>query len=133
MIQQNIRSRFWPVILIGITVVQFHPGSHAQNTKRAVRGIIYFSNNTPPNFSDFPVQLLAENQKKIVAETRPTTSGEFFLDDISAGKYVLKITNPDKCTLLYRIDVRTRSIANIRVVMDAACAHTNGTLSDLPK
>ena len=100
---------------------------------RSLRGKIYFSNNTPSNVGDFPVELVTSDQKRRVAKKTLSDSGEFFLADIKPGKYVLKITNPDHCTLLYRVDLRSASITNVRVVMDAECAHTNGKLSDLPK
>jgi hypothetical protein len=105
----------------------------ANEETRNLRGTIYFSNNTPDNLDDFPVELLTVDQKSRVAETTLTKSGHFFLSDIKPKKYVLKITNPDHCTLLYRIDLRSHSLTNIRVVMDAACAHTNGKLDNLPE
>jgi hypothetical protein len=100
---------------------------------RSLRGKIYFSNNTPSNLGDFPVELVTRGQNRRVAETTLSDSGDFVLSDIKPGRYVLKITNPGHCTLLYRVDLRSASITNVRIVMDAECAHTNGKLSDLPK
>jgi len=105
----------------------------AQKPSRSLRGIIYFTNNTPSNLSDFPVELFTTNQKTRVATNTPTERGSFFLDEIKPGKYLLKITNPDHCTLIYKVDLRTQSITNVRIVMDAACAHHDGQVVELPK
>ncbi|HEY6806563.1 MAG TPA: hypothetical protein VI306_23500 [Pyrinomonadaceae bacterium] len=126
----RLQRPFW-LLLVGCILTYGVALSNEET--RNVRGTIYFSNNTPDNLDDFPVELFTGDQKSRVAETTLTKSGNFFLADIKPGKYVLKITNPGQCTLLYRVDLSSRSITNIRVVMDAACAHTNGKLEDLPK
>jgi len=125
-----LQRLFW-LLLVGCILI--YGVALANEKTRNVRGTIYFSNNTPDNLDDFPVELLTADQKSQVAETTLTASGNFFLAGIKPGKYVLKISSPNQCTLLYRIDLRSKSITNIRVVMDAACAHTNGKLEDLPK
>ena len=107
--------------------------SNAQDEKRSMRGKIYFSNNTPNNVDDFPVELLTSDQNSIVVATTLTESGEFYLENLAPGRFVLRITQPGQCFLLYRADLRRRSITNTRIVMDAECAHTNGKLSDLPQ
>jgi hypothetical protein len=113
------------LLVVGVNV-------EAQKQSRSLRGIIYFSNNTPSNLSDFPVELLTTNQKTRIAINTPTDRGIFYLDDIKPGKYLLKITNPDHCTLIYKVDLRKQSITNVRVVMDAACAHHDGKVVELP-
>jgi hypothetical protein len=125
-------SRHRPFWLLLVACVLTCGVALSNEETRNVRGTIYFSNNTPDNLGDFPVELFTVDQKSRVAETTLTKDRHFFLSDIKPEKYVLKITNPDHCTLLYRIDLRSRSLTNIRVVMDAACAHTNGKLVDLP-
>ncbi len=132
--QQTSRTQPLLVLVIAfVMLLSLVNVSKAQSEKRSVRGQIYFSNNTPPNIHDFPIELLISDQKKVVRATTLNESGEFYLEDVESGKYVLRITQPNKCSLLYRIDIQTRSITNIRVVMDAECAHTNGKLTDLPE
>ena len=104
----------------------------ARKQSRPLRGIIYFRNNTPSNLSDFPVELFTANQKTLVVHNTPTERGSFYLDDLKPGKYLLKITNPDHCTLIYKVDLRKQSITNVRIVMDAACAHHDGKIVELP-
>ena len=36
----------------------------AQKPSRSLRGIIYFTNNTPSNLSDFPVELFTTNESR---------------------------------------------------------------------
>ena len=114
------------LLVFGISV-------EAQRQSRSLRGVIYFSNNSPSNLSDFPVELFTTNQKTRVAHNTPTERGAFYLDDLKPGKYLLRITNPDHCTLIYKVDLRTQSITNVRIVMDAACAHHDGKVVELPK
>ena len=98
---------------------------------RSLRGTVYYTNNTPANFDDFPVEVYTRDDKTRVAETTLTGSGDFYFEDLKPGKYLLKLTNPGQCTLTYRVDLRTRSITDVHVVMDAACAHLNGKISAL--
>jgi len=117
------------IFAVLITVVAF---GVAQKQSRSLRGKIYFSNNTPSNLSDFPVELLTRGKKSRMANTTLTEQGDFYLDDLKPGKYLLKITNPDHCTLTYKVDLRQQSIINVRIVMDAACAHHDGKIVELP-
>lgn len=115
------------VAILGLSVTS------ARDTRstRSLRGTVYYTNNTPSNLDDFPVEVYTRDDKTRVAETTLTGSGEFYFDDLKPGRYLLKLTNPGQCTLTYRVDLRSRSITNVRVVMDAACAHLNGKISDL--
>jgi hypothetical protein len=123
-------TRVLLILSIALSFVLITP---AQTETRSLRGTIYFSNNTPPNRSDFPVSVTTSDQKTQIAETTLTEDGNFYLDDLRPGQYLLKIHNLHSCTLLYKVDIRRQSITNIRVVMDAACAHINGKVADLPK
>jgi hypothetical protein len=105
----------------------------ADEPLREVRGTVYYTNNTPPNLDRFPVQLVTTNKKTRVVETTLNKSGQFRLTNIKPGKYLLKVSNLNDCTLLYRIDVRRKSLTNVRIIMDAACAHINHKISDLDK
>ena len=105
----------------------------ADEALREVRGTVYYTNNTPDNLDDFPVQLVTTNQKHRVAETTLDNHGEFRLTNIKPGKYLLKVHNLENCTLIYRIDIRRASLTNVRIIMDAACAHINGKISNLDK
>ena len=105
----------------------------ANTAKREVRGTVYYTNNTPDTLNDFPVELLTTNQKTRVAKTTLNASGQFALSNIKPGKYLLRVHNLQQCALIYRIDVRQQSLLNVRIIMDADCAHNNGKISDLPK
>lgn len=100
---------------------------------RDAGGIIYFTNNTPDDLRSFPVQIVTRNQKKVIASTTPGQHKEFHFRGVAADKYLLKLTWPGHCVLWYRLDLRKESKTQIRVIMDAACAHVNGKISDLPR
>lgn len=97
---------------------------------RTISGIIYFTNNTPHDVDTFPIELLTRDEKKLVKATTPNEH-RFSITDIEPGEYILKITQPKRCTLRYRVDVRAESKTRLRVIMDAACAHDNGAIREL--
>lgn len=101
--------------------------------QRTLSGIIYFTNNTPDDVEQFPVELYSRDQKRRVAHTTPNDKHRFALTDLKPGKYLLKLTWPNQCVLWYRVDLTKESMTNVRVIMDAACAHANGSIQDLPE
>ena len=101
--------------------------------KRTVTGIIYFTNNTPPDVQTFPVEIFTPNRKRVIATTRPDDRHQFEFREISRGKYLLKLTWPNRCVLWYRLDLTKESKTQAKVIMDAACAHFNGTIQNLPE
>jgi len=121
-------SRRWalPIIIIAFTAI----GAGAQ-TQRSAAGTIYFTNNTPPNLRAFPVEILDAHHHR-VSLTQPDEQHRFAFANLQPGRYVLRLTWPKRCVLSYRLDLRTQSSESIRVIMDAACAHANGKLQDLP-
>ena len=102
---------------------------YAQTPRRAA-GIIYFTNNTPENLRSFPVEILKNNKK--VAVTYPDEHYRFALANLKPGKYLLRLTWPKHCVLSYRLDLSKQSMEDIKVIMDAECAHHNGKVRDLP-
>ena len=96
-------------------------------------GIVYFTNNTPPDLDQFPVELFTIDKQKRVAATTLDAHGRFGLTGIKPGEYLVKFTwLPDQCTLWYRADLREASKPSAKVIMDAACGHPH-PLSDLPE
>ena len=100
---------------------------------RTLSGIIYFTNNTPDDVEQFPVELFTRDQKRRVAATKPNEKHRFALTDVSPGKYLLKLTWPNQCVLWYRVDLMNESLTDVRILMDVDCAHSNGSIQDLPK
>jgi len=43
----------------------------------------------------------------------------------------MKVTWPEHCVLWYRVTLTTKSERNVRIIMDADCAHANGKIQDL--
>jgi hypothetical protein len=118
-------------IFLALLLMANGAGVYAQ-ASRNVNGTIYFTNNTPDDVSSFPVEVLARNRRKIVATTRPDEHHRFNFAGVAPGKYLLKLTWPRRCVLWYRLDLSKQSQTEIPIIMDAACAHFNGKIRDLP-
>jgi hypothetical protein len=99
--------------------------------RRSVGGIIYFTNNTPKDLRNFPVEILKGTTKK-VALAYPDEHHRFAFSNLAPGKYLLRLTWPKHCVLSYRLDLSKQSVDLVRVIMDAECAHNNGKIRDLP-
>ncbi|HEV2707382.1 MAG TPA: hypothetical protein VGV59_15810 [Pyrinomonadaceae bacterium] len=106
-------------------------GQAGRQASRTLAGKVYFTNNTPPNRHLFPVELLTYDKWRRVAATKLDRHGGFELTGLRPGRYLLKFTwPPDRCTLLYRVDVRRESKTRLTVIMDAACGD-GGAVQDL--
>ena len=107
----------------------------AQNrARRTLSGMIYFTNDTPPDKHTFPVELFtADRRRRRVKEVRPNRHGGFELKGIRPGQYLLKLTWPRTgCELWYKADLRRESKTDVTIVMDAACSG-GSYVRDLPK
>src|SRR6185503_2195003 len=113
------------VAICGATVIA--------KTRANLSAIIYFTNNTPENVEQFPVELFTRDRKRLVAQTRPNAKHRFMFSDLRRREYLLKLSWPDRCVLWYRIDLTTKSEFDGRIIMDVDCAHANGKTQDLPE
>jgi hypothetical protein len=104
--------------------------SQAEKQRRA-GGIIYFTNNTPEDLRTFPIEILNGANKRL-AITHPDEHFRFAFPDVKPGRYVLRLTWPKRCVLSYRLDLTRQSMEEIKIIMDAECAHHNGEIRDLP-
>lgn len=120
-----MKSLFLTLLLLSVAGVSLSAGLG----KHSLAGKIYFTNNTP-DYETFSVELYSRNQKQQLLTSRPAANGEFKLTGIKPGKYLLKFTWPNRCTLWYRVTVPADSNKRIRVIMDAACAHHDGNIED---
>jgi hypothetical protein len=114
------------LIIIAVTTIS----AYGQTSRRA-SGIIYFTNNTPKNLRTFPVEILKANTKR-VAVTYLDEHSRFAFDNLKPGQYLLRLTWPKHCVLSYRLDLSKQSNDDIKIIMDAACAHDNGKIRELP-
>ena len=121
-------------LVLFIVLLIWPPLASGQANGRASRtlsGMIYFTNNTPRNLDEFPVELLTRDKRRRVARVMASKHGDFELTGIKPGKYLLKFTwPPDICTLLYRVDARAESKTRLTVIMDAACGD-GGSIRDI--
>jgi hypothetical protein len=122
-------------ILLLILLLNATPASDASaqgRARRALSGMIYFTNDTPSDKHTFPVELFTSDRRRRVAATRPNKHGGFELKGLRPGRYILKLTWPRAgCELWYRADLRRESRPNVTIVMDAACSG-GSYVRDLP-
>lgn len=114
------------LIIVGLAALV----TYGQSQRRAA-GIVYFTNNTPPDLRTFPVEILKGTNQKI-AVTNLDEHYRFSFSNLKSGKYLLRLTWPKQCVLSYRLDLSRQSIEKIEVIMDVECAHHNGEIRDLP-
>jgi hypothetical protein len=120
------------LLLIAITMaLQVYEISAAAKHDRTLSSVIYFTNNTPPNVDQFPVELFTRNPKRRVVSTRPNDKSKFRLTGLEARQYLLKVTWPGRCVLWYRVNLTKQSRLDARIIMDVECAHRNGAIQDL--
>jgi hypothetical protein len=100
---------------------------------RRVSGLIYFTNDTPEHVEQFPVELFSLDKKHRVAATTPDRFHTFALKGLKPAKYLLKFTWPNHCVLWYRVNLTRQSNIGMRIIMDLACAHSDGSIQDLPE
>jgi hypothetical protein len=100
---------------------------------RRIAGLIYFTNNTPENVEQFPIELLSLDKTHRVAATTPDRWHTFRLKGLKPGKYLLKFNWPNHCVLWYRVNLTKQSYVGMRIIMDLACAHSDGSIQDLPE
>ena len=120
------------VLALGLFILSASVAGQTRS-RREVSGIIYFTNNTPRNRGTFPVELFSVDKKRRIATADRSEPDLFNFTGIRPGKYLLKFTWPQRCVLWYRIDLTKVSETDIRVIMDAACSHANGSIQDLPR
>lgn len=130
----NVGSRIWlKVVGVGLAFMILPvAGLGTFADARTLSGIIYFTNNTPPHSDTFPVQLFSLKKKKRLATANRSDHQRFQFTGVKPGKYLLKFTWPHRCVLWYRVDLTKESQTEIRIIMDAACAHADGAIQDLP-
>jgi len=126
-VHSSLRAVFFLGLLCSVAVTASAKGG------RTLSGIIYFTNNTPNNVEQFPVELFRQDQKHLVAATTPDRRHRFALTDLNPGKYLLKLNWPNHCVLWYRMNLRDQSRSEVRIIMDAACAHADGSIQELPE
>ncbi|HEX3144732.1 MAG TPA: hypothetical protein VHQ64_12230 [Pyrinomonadaceae bacterium] len=114
------------LIIIGATGM----AAFGQGQRRAA-GIIYFTNNTPEDLRTFPIEILSGANKRL-ATAYPDEHFRFAFAGLRPGKYILRLTWPKRCVLSYRLNLSKQSMEQIRIIMDAECAHHNGDIRDLP-
>ena len=121
-------------LVLGLGLMILVTSSAGQSrVRRGVSGIIYFTNNTPSDRGTFPVELFSLNQRRRIAAANRAAPELFSFSGIKPGKYLLKFTWPQRCVLWYRVDLTKASQPDVRVIMDAACAHADGSIQDLPR
>jgi len=120
----------WKMSVTALIVIIAASISGYSQSRRRAAGIVYFTNNTPKELRTFPVEIL--KGRKRVAVTHLDEHHRFSFSDLGPGKYLLRLTWPKHCVLSYRLDLSQQSNDEIKVIMDAACAHDNGKIRDLP-
>lgn len=88
---------------------------------RTVSGIIYFTNNSPEDYT-FLVELFEGRAKRrVAAKWTDGQSGDFEFKGLRPGVYYVQVSGPDICLLQYKVDASRKQPDYLRVFGDAGC------------
>ena len=88
---------------------------------RTVSGIVYFTNNSPKDYS-FLIELFeGRARRRVAAKWTDGQSGDFEFKGLRPGVYYVQVSGPDICLLQYRVDASGRQPEPLRVFGDAGC------------
>ena len=89
--------------------------------ERAVSGIVYFTNNSPKDYS-FLIELFEGRAKRrVAAKWTDGQSGDFEFKGLRPGVYYVQVSGPAICLLQYRVDASSRQPEPLQVFGDAGC------------
>ncbi|MBV8855971.1 MAG: hypothetical protein JOZ02_03330 [Acidobacteria bacterium] len=90
---------------------------------RSVVGIVYFTNNSPEDYS-FLVELFEGRAKRrVAAKWTDGRSGNFEFKGLRPGVYYVQVSGPNICLLQYEVDASKGQPERLQVFGDADCGH----------
>ena len=90
---------------------------------RTVSGIVYFTNNSPEDYT-FLIELFEGRAKRrIAAKWTDGQSGDFKFKGLRPGVYYVQVSGPNICLLQYEVDATRGQPEHLRVFGDAGCGH----------
>lgn len=88
---------------------------------RSVVGIVYFTNNSPEDYS-FLVELFEGRAKRrVAAKWTEGQSGNFEFEGLRPGVYYLQVSGENICLLQYEVDASKGQPERLQVFGDADC------------
>ena len=97
---------------------------------RTVSGIIYFTNNSPADYT-FLVELFEGRAKRrVAAKWTDGQGGDFEFKGLRPGVYYVQVSGPNICLLQYKVDASKGQPEHLQVFGDAGCGHH--TVKGLP-
>jgi hypothetical protein len=97
---------------------------------RSIKGIVYFTNNSPDDYA-FLVELFeARAKRRIAAKWTEGQSGNFEFKALKPGVYYVQVSGPDICLLQYEVDASKAQPERLQVFGDAGCGHHH--IDELP-
>jgi hypothetical protein len=104
--------------------------SGRKKSGRTVSGIIYFTNNSPEDYT-FLIELFEGRAKRrIAAKWTDGQSGDFEFKGLRPGVYYVQVSGPNICLLQYKVDASRGQPEHLRVFGDAGCG--NHSVAGLP-
>jgi hypothetical protein len=98
---------------------------------RSIVGIVYFTNNSPDDYT-FLVELFEGRAKKrrVAAKWTDGQSGNFEFKGLRPGVYYVQVSGANICLLQYEVDASRAQPERLQVFGDAGCGHH--TVAGLP-
>jgi hypothetical protein len=101
-----------------------------KNGTRSIVGIVYFTNNSPEDYT-FLVELFeARAKRRVAAKWTDGQSGNFEFKGLRPGVYYVQVSGENICLLQYEVDASRAQPERLQVFGDAGCGHH--TVAGLP-
>ena len=98
--------------------------------ERTVSGIVYFTNNSPQDYS-FLIELFeGRARRRVAAKWTDGQGGGFEFKGLRPGVYYVQVSGPNICLLQYKVDASSRQPEPLQVFGDAGCG--NHKVAGLP-
>ena len=116
------------VLLFVLLISFFCGGSQAadkagrRRAARTVSGTVYFTNNSPDDYSFF-IELFAGRERRRVAAKWTADSGHFEFKGLRPGVYYVQVSGPSICLLQYEVDASEAQPKRLTILGDAGCGH----------
>ena len=89
---------------------------------RTVSGMIYYTNNSPDDYSFF-IELFAGRAKRRLAAKWTEDTGYFEFKGLRPGVYYIQVSGPQICLLQYEVDASRAQPERLTIFGDAGCGH----------
>lgn len=110
------------LLLFTALCVAAHAAGEGKPAKRSIEGMVYFTNNSPKDYT-FLVELFDARRRRVAVKWTEEQTGRFEFKGLKPAKYYLQVSGSNICLLQYELDAREKQPEHLQVFGDASCGH----------